>query len=250
MDRFTISLDTALASEFDLLITSRGYSNRSEAVRDLILSAIEVDQRQEAPHGFCVANLSYVYNHHERALAERLTGLQHNHHDLTVAVMHTHLDHENCLESVVLKGPAVDVHQFASKLMAQSGVRHGQARSSPGNRHISPPGCVLRRKPFLPHRPRSTPASSDSAPDMDGATTKPIIDGVHRRHQFASIPSLRRIEIKLALRDGVRHQIQQLDARLCKVISRLVDLPHASDRRLDKRSAICRRPAEGDDDAL
>ena len=129
MDRFTISLDTALASEFDQLIASRGYSNRSEAVRDLIRSAIEADQRQEAPKGLCVANLSYVYNHHERALAERLTGLQHDHHDLTVAAMHTHLDHENCLESVVLKGLAVEVHQFASELMAQSGVRHGHLNS-------------------------------------------------------------------------------------------------------------------------
>jgi CopG family nickel-responsive transcriptional regulator len=72
-----------------------------------------------------VANLSYVFNHHERALAERLTALQHEHHDLTVAAMHTHLDHENCLESVILKGPTAKVRQFADALTAQAGVRHG-----------------------------------------------------------------------------------------------------------------------------
>ena len=73
-----------------------------------------------------MGSLSYVFNHHQRELAERLTGLQHEHHDLTVAAMHSHLDHENCLESVILKGPTAAVRQFADALMAQSGVRHGQ----------------------------------------------------------------------------------------------------------------------------
>ena len=126
MDRFTISLDEALADQFDALIAARGYRNRSEAVRDLIRGAIESDHHREPPTGHCVANLSYVFNHHQRDLAERLTGLQHEHHDLTVAAMHSHLDHENCLESVILKGPTAAVRQFADALMAQSGVRHGQ----------------------------------------------------------------------------------------------------------------------------
>ena len=126
MERFTISLDEALASQFDQLIAARGYSNRSEAVRDLIRGAIESDRLRETPAGHCVANLSYVYNHHERELAERLTGLQHDHHDLTVAAMHSHLDHDNCLESVILKGATADVRQFADALMAERGVRHGK----------------------------------------------------------------------------------------------------------------------------
>jgi len=95
-------------------------------VRDLLRSQLESSRlaRGEARH--CVANLSYVYNHHERELAERLTGLQHDHHDLTVAAMHSHLDHDNCLESVILKGSTADVLQFADALMAESGVRHGK----------------------------------------------------------------------------------------------------------------------------
>lgn len=126
MDRFTISLDEALAQQFDALIAARGYRNRSEAVRDLIRGAIEGDSQRDAPSGHCVANLSYVFNHHQRELAERLTGLQHGRHDLTVAALHSHLDHENCLESVILKGPTAEVRQFADALMAESGVRHGQ----------------------------------------------------------------------------------------------------------------------------
>ncbi len=125
MERFTISLDESLASEFDALIAARGYGNRSEAVRDLIRSAIEVDRQRATPSGHCVANLSYVYNHHERELAERLTHLQHQNHNLTVAAMHAHLDHENCIESVILKGPSAEVRRFADALVAERGVRHG-----------------------------------------------------------------------------------------------------------------------------
>jgi CopG family nickel-responsive transcriptional regulator len=72
-----------------------------------------------------VANLSYVYNHHERELSERLTELQHQHHDLTVAALHAHLDHVNCIESVILKGPTAQVRQFADAMVAERGVRHG-----------------------------------------------------------------------------------------------------------------------------
>lgn len=126
MERFTISLDESLAREFDELIAARGYSNRSEAVRDLIRGAIESDSQNDPPSGHCVAALSYVFNHHERELAERLTGMQHDHHDLTVAAMHSHLDHENCLETVILKGPTTLVRRFAGTLMAERGVRHGQ----------------------------------------------------------------------------------------------------------------------------
>lgn len=125
MERFTISLDESLARQFDRLIAERGYSNRSEAVRDLIRAAIEDDLRRDEPAGHCVANLSYVYNHHERELAERLTALQHDHHDLTVAAMHSHLDHEHCLESVILKGETRSVRRFADALVAERGVRHG-----------------------------------------------------------------------------------------------------------------------------
>jgi CopG family nickel-responsive transcriptional regulator len=125
MDRFTISLDESLAGDFDALIAARGYGNRSEAVRDLIRSAIESDRQRSKPGGHCVANLSYVYNHHERELAERLTHLQHQHHDLTVAALHAHLDHVNCIESVILKGPTTEVRQFADALVAERGVRHG-----------------------------------------------------------------------------------------------------------------------------
>jgi CopG family nickel-responsive transcriptional regulator len=126
MDRFTISLDEALAAAFDTHIKQRGYTTRSEAVRDILRDLLQRRDQARDGGGFCVACLSYVYNHHERQLSERLANLQHEHHDLTVATMHVHLDHEQCLETTTLKGPAKTVRQFAEKLIAERGVRHGQ----------------------------------------------------------------------------------------------------------------------------
>ncbi len=125
MERFTISLSDELATEFDTLIAARGYENRSEAVRDLIRRELEAQRRQQ-PHAHCVANLSYVYNHHQRDLADRLIELQHEYHDLCVSTLHAHLDHDNCLESVILRGQLDHVQTFADRLIAERGVRHGQ----------------------------------------------------------------------------------------------------------------------------
>jgi len=120
MERFTISLDANLATAFDELIKERGYANRSEAVRDILRTHLQKSAEKRDLKGSCVANLSYVYNHHERELAERLTSIQHAHHDLTVSTMHAHLDHDQCIE-----GPVKRVREFAEEIIAERGVRHG-----------------------------------------------------------------------------------------------------------------------------
>ncbi|HOB45904.1 MAG TPA: nickel-responsive transcriptional regulator NikR [Zoogloea sp.] len=150
MERFTISLDEELAREFDALIAARGYSNRSEAVRDILRAHIETSRlaREDASH--CVASLSYVYNHHERELAERLTHDQHDHHDLCVATLHAHLDHDNCIESVILRGPTAEVRAFADALIAKPGVRHGAL-----NLVSAEPGSQPHAHPHGHYRPRS-----------------------------------------------------------------------------------------------
>lgn len=147
MQRFTISLDDALAADFDALIAQRGYANRSEAVRDLLRNQLERLREADDPGATCVANLSYVYNHHVRELAERLIALQHQFHDLVISTMHAHLDHEHCIETVLLKGRARDVRAFADSLIAERGVHHGQlnivtvdTRRQPAHshRHLTP----------------------------------------------------------------------------------------------------------------
>ncbi len=126
MERFTISLDDKLAHEFDHWIADHGYANRSEAVRDLFRSELERTRQDNAQSLNCVACLSYVFNHHQRDLSERITSLQHEHHDLTISTMHAHLDHEHCLETVILRGPTAQVRLFADTVCAERGIHHGK----------------------------------------------------------------------------------------------------------------------------
>jgi CopG family nickel-responsive transcriptional regulator len=126
MERITMSIDAGLAKAFDELIAARGYTSRSEAMRDMLRREVEGQRQDRDPKTYCVASLSYVYDHHARNLAERLTEAQHAHHDLVTATMHVHLDHDNCMENVMLRGPTVGVRAFADRILAQRGVRHGQ----------------------------------------------------------------------------------------------------------------------------
>ena len=131
MRRLTISVDDQLATQFDELIERKGYLNRSEAFRDLVRRSLEEGRLKTGTARHCIASLSYVYNHHERNLASRLTEEQHAHHHLTVSAMHVHLDHENCMETVILKGLTAEVITFADSIIAQTGVRHGHLNLVP-----------------------------------------------------------------------------------------------------------------------
>jgi CopG family transcriptional regulator, nickel-responsive regulator len=131
MDRFTISLNEDLAKQFDELIGQKGYQNRSEAVRDMLRNELESARLEKNEAPYCVASLSYVYSHHARDLTERLTELQHQHHHLVLSSMHVHLDHDNCLETVILRGATGEVSKFANELMAVREVRHGKVNVVP-----------------------------------------------------------------------------------------------------------------------
>jgi CopG family nickel-responsive transcriptional regulator len=144
MRRLTISVDDDLADAFDTLIANKRYANRSEAFRDLVRTALNSEELGAARAAHCVATLSYVYNHHERQLAARLTSMQHEHHDVTVAAMHAHLDHDNCIETLILRGSTREVQAFADEVIAQTGVRHGRLHMIParqqkgGHAHFHP----------------------------------------------------------------------------------------------------------------
>jgi CopG family nickel-responsive transcriptional regulator len=126
MQRVTITLDDDLNTAFERFRAEHGYANRSEAIRDLIRERLQSERLQREPTGQCVASLSYVYNHHERELACRLTQAHHQHHDLAVSTLHVHLDHDHCLEVVVLRGNTDRVRAFADAVIAQPGVRYGR----------------------------------------------------------------------------------------------------------------------------
>jgi len=129
MNRFTISLDDQLARQFDTLIADKGYANRSEAVRDLIRYGLGrasiggLGARGE--EAICIASVSYVYDHREPAVTARVLGLKHTHHDLVINTQYTPLDHHDCLETVILRGPVPSVRHCADHLTSLRGVRHG-----------------------------------------------------------------------------------------------------------------------------
>jgi len=131
MRRLTISVDEELADTFDRLVAERGYKNRSEAFRDLLRHELDQKRLQVGDAKYCVGVLSYVYNHHERELPLRLIEMQHGHHDVTVATLHAHLDHDNCIESVILRGPTGSVVTFAKAVIAEKGIRHGEFHPIP-----------------------------------------------------------------------------------------------------------------------
>jgi len=125
LSRIGVAIDSDLLVKFDSLIEKRGYTNRSEAFRDLIRAEM-VRETSSHPAGRVVGSLTVVYDHHVRLLEEKLTELQHSHTRLIVSLMHVHLDHDNCLEVIALRGPSREVRRFAEALTAIKGVKHAQ----------------------------------------------------------------------------------------------------------------------------
>jgi CopG family nickel-responsive transcriptional regulator len=125
LERFGVSMDAALLEAFDKQIARAGYKNRSEAIRDIIRDYL-VEQQAQHPDTPVVGTVTIMYDHHARLLEDRLTELQHEHHDVIRCTTHVHLDAHNCVEVVVLAGPAAKVRQIADRLIAMRGVKHGK----------------------------------------------------------------------------------------------------------------------------
>ena len=123
--RFGISLDDKLLDQFDKLCAKRGSPNRSEAIRDLIRATL-VEDRSEEEKSVVAGTLTLVFDHHKSDLAQRLTEEQHEFHDLIITTLHVHLDHDNCLEVLVLKGEARRLQALANRLLTIKGVKTGQ----------------------------------------------------------------------------------------------------------------------------
>lgn len=132
--RFGISLDNELLEKFDSLITGKGSSNRSEAIRDLIRDTLV----QEEWHGDkeTAGTLTIVYSHHTRELADTLTDLQHKYFKSIVSAMHIHLDEHNCLEVLVLKGKGSVIKKISDMLIGTRGVKHGKLTVTTTGKHI------------------------------------------------------------------------------------------------------------------
>jgi CopG family transcriptional regulator, nickel-responsive regulator len=123
--RIGVAIDSELLDKFDRLIAKRGYTNRSEAFRDLIRDEL-VEKNWESPDSQVVGSVTLVYDHHVRLLSEKLTSLQHDYHKSILSTLHVHLDHDNCLEVLVVRGRSGDVRKIADALISTKGVKHGR----------------------------------------------------------------------------------------------------------------------------
>ncbi|MBP8984361.1 MAG: nickel-responsive transcriptional regulator NikR [Syntrophobacterales bacterium] len=120
--RFGVSLEKTLLEKFDRLIRNRGYTNRSEAIRDLIRGELVKKEWEEG--GEVAGAITFIYDHHKRDLLNRVIDIQHDNHQIIVSTQHVHLDHHNCLEIVAVKGKSGEVRRLADTLKALRGVRN------------------------------------------------------------------------------------------------------------------------------
>ena len=123
--RLSLSLPNALAAELDQLVAEKGAASRSALVADLVRAEV-VEHRSRRGKQEIAGTITLVYDHHARNLQAKLTDIQHDSEGLIVSVMHVHLGHHDCLEVLVVRGPADKVRNLADQLAAVRGVKHGK----------------------------------------------------------------------------------------------------------------------------
>ncbi|MCS7279490.1 MAG: nickel-responsive transcriptional regulator NikR [Thermodesulfobacteriaceae bacterium] len=121
--RFGVSIPKELLKAFDDYIEKKHYANRSEAIRDLIRQKLVEEEWKESKEEV-VGVITYLYDHHKRELTDRLVELQHDHYDKIITAQHLHVDHERCLEVVLVRGRANEIRELADKIQALKGVLH------------------------------------------------------------------------------------------------------------------------------
>ena len=120
--RFSVSLPNKLLGELDRRVVNRGYASRSELVRDLIREKI-VEEKWEDDGEDVVGVLVIVFDHHQKDLAEQVIHAQHQRHVNILCSTHVHMDHDNCLESIIIKGRPPEIGKIAIEIGGLRGVR-------------------------------------------------------------------------------------------------------------------------------
>jgi len=129
--RFSVSMAGSLVGQLDTLVEATGYRNRSRALSDMVRAQL-VEHRAYHGNQEIVGTITIVYDHHKRGVQALLTEIQHRQQHLIVSTMHIHLDHQNCLEVLAVRGRARDVKKIADRLIATRGVKHGRLTVTTG----------------------------------------------------------------------------------------------------------------------
>jgi CopG family nickel-responsive transcriptional regulator len=132
--RFGVSLEKELLDKFDKLINKKNYPNRSVAFRDLIRQ--ELIKKEWLGGKEIAGAITLVYNHHKRELVNHLTDIQHDFSKVIISTQHIHLDHDNCLEIIVVKGKPREAQRLTDTLKSVKGVKHGTLSMSTTGRDI------------------------------------------------------------------------------------------------------------------
>ncbi|MDD2752940.1 MAG: nickel-responsive transcriptional regulator NikR [Candidatus Omnitrophica bacterium] len=132
--RFGVSIDKELLATFDRLIKDRKYTNRSEAFRDLIRQEL-IQEQWQGNHEIAGA-VTLIYNHHKRELVNKLMDIQHDFGQLIISSQHIHLDHNNCLEIIALKGSPKEARRLSDSLKSVKGVKHATLSMSSAGKGI------------------------------------------------------------------------------------------------------------------
>ncbi|MFA6472541.1 MAG: nickel-responsive transcriptional regulator NikR [Candidatus Latescibacterota bacterium] len=125
--RFGVSIGKGLLDKFDVLIETQGYTNRSEAIRDLIRDRlVEVEAQNRTDAMKAIGTITIVYDHHTREIGDRLTDIAHDHHELILSSIHIHLTEASCLEVILVKGCGKEIRKLADRFSSIKGVKHGK----------------------------------------------------------------------------------------------------------------------------
>jgi CopG family nickel-responsive transcriptional regulator len=122
IERIGVSLETGLLEDFDALIERKGFASRSDAIREMIRQSLSEGQI-ESPSSVAVAAIFLVYDHHTSGLTKKLNAMQHSQFYHVLASTHIHLDHHNCLETIILKGKTRQIKLLADQLSTVRGVK-------------------------------------------------------------------------------------------------------------------------------
>ena len=123
--RFGVSIEPGLLKKFDKLIKKKGYTNRSEAIRDIIRKNLITEKTQDS-QAEAIGTLTMIYDHHTGNLTNRLLDIQHEHTKEILSTTHIHIDHHNCLEVLVLKGKTGNIQKLADNIKSLKGIKHGE----------------------------------------------------------------------------------------------------------------------------
>jgi CopG family nickel-responsive transcriptional regulator len=133
--RFGVSIEGHLLEQFDYYIAINNYENRSEAIRDLIRKEL-VEKEWAKTNEEVAGAIVIVYDHHKREVVDKLLDIQHDFHGLIISSQHIHLDHDNCLEIIVVRGRMTQVNDLAAKLKSIKGVKHASLTKSTLGKNI------------------------------------------------------------------------------------------------------------------